>query len=65
MDIRQKKQKKVEPGSADSDVECDVWIFNFVKIKLYLMISFEVGNKDLIHAEIFFVSLLSRCYPPF
>ena len=65
MDIRKKKQKKVESGSPNSDVEDDAWIFIFIKRKSYLIVAYEIGKQGLKTCRKLFNKVLDRIQLPF
>jgi len=65
VDIRQKKQKKVEPGSPNSDVEGDAWIFNFITRRSYLMVAYEVGKQGRETCRKLFEKVFGRVQLPF
>ena len=65
MDIHKKKQKKVESGSPNSDVEGDAWIFNFIKRGSYLMVAYEIGKQGLETCKKLFEKIFNRIQLPF
>ncbi len=44
MDFHQKKQKKVEQGSPNSNEEGDAWIYACIKRNSYLFIAYSIGK---------------------
>jgi IS1 family transposase len=65
VDIHQKKQKKVEPGSPNSDVEGDAWIFNFIKRESYLIVAYEIGKQGRESCKKLFEKVFDRVQLPF
>jgi len=64
VDIRKKKQKKVKPGSPNSDVEGDAWIFIFIKRKSYLVVAYEVEKQGLKTCSKLFENVFDRVQLP-
>ncbi len=60
-----KKQKKVEPGSTNSDVDGDAWIFNFITRRSYLMVAYEVGKQGMESCRKLFEKVFERAQLPF
>ena len=65
MDIRKKKQKNVEPGSPNSDIEGDAWIFTFMTRGSYLIVAYEIGKRTKKTCEKLFEKVFDRIELPF
>jgi len=60
-----KKQKKVESGSPNSDIEGDAWIFNFMKRESYFIVAYEIGKRTKESCEKLFEKVFDRIQLPF
>ena len=65
MDICKKKQKNVEPGSPNSDIEGDAWIFTFITRGSYLIVAYEIGKRTKKTCEKLFEKVFDRIQLPF
>jgi IS1 family transposase len=65
VDICKKKQKNVEPGSPNSDIEGDAWIFTFITRRSYLIVAYEIGKRTKITCEKLFKKVFDRLQLPF
>ena len=65
MDIHKKKQKNVEPGSPNSDIEGDAWLFNFIKRESYLIVAYEIGKQGRETCKRLFDKVFDRVQLPF
>jgi IS1 family transposase len=65
VDIRKKKQKNVEPGSPNSDIEGDAWIFTFITRGTYLIVAYEIGKRTKKTFEKLFEKVFDRVQLPF
>jgi IS1 family transposase len=45
VDFYKKKQKSFEPGSPNSDIEGDAWLFSFITRGSYLIVAYEIGKR--------------------
>jgi len=65
VDIRKKKQKNVEPGSPNSDIEGDAWIFTFMTRGSYLIVAYEIGKQGKESCKKLFEKVFERVQLPF
>ena len=65
MDSCKKKQKKVEPGSPNSDSEGDAWIFIFIKRGSYFIVAYEIRKRTKESCEKLFEKVFDRIQLPF
>jgi IS1 family transposase len=65
VDGCKKKQKKVEPGSPNSDSEGDAWIFIFIKRGSYFIVAYEIGKRTKESCEKLFEKVFDRIQLPF
>jgi len=60
VDIRKKKQKNVKPGSPNSDIEGDAWIFTFITRGAYFIVAYEIGKRTKKTCEKLFEKVFDR-----
>jgi len=65
VDIRKKKQKNVEPGSPNSDIEGDAWLFTFITRGSYLIVAYEIGKRTRECCKRLFEKVFDRVQLPF
>ena len=65
MDIRKKKQKNIKPGSPNSDLEGDAWIFTFMTRGSYLIVAYEIGKRTKSSCERLFEKVFNRVQLPY
>ena len=65
MDIYKKKQKNVEPGSPNSDIEGDAWSFIFITRGSYLIVAYEIGKRTRESCKRLFEKVFDRVQLPF
>jgi len=63
--IHKKKQKNVEPGSPNSDIEGDAWLFTFIARGSYLIVAFEIGKRTRESCKRLFEKVFDRVQLPF
>jgi hypothetical protein len=65
VDIYKKKQKNVEPGSPNSDIEGDAWLFSFIIRGSYLIVASEIGKRTRESCKRLFEKVFDRVQLPF
>ena len=65
MDFCKKKQKNVEPGSPNSDIEGDAWLYTFITRRSYLIVAYEIGKRTRESCKRLFEKVFDRVQLPF
>ena len=65
MVIHKKKQKNIEPGSPNSDIEGDAWLFTFITRGSYLIVAYEIGKRTRESCKRLFEKVFDRVQLPF
>jgi IS1 family transposase len=65
VDIRKKKQKNVKPGSPNSDIEGEAWLFSFITRGSYLIVAYEIGKRTRESCKKLFEKVFNRVQLPF
>jgi IS1 family transposase len=65
VDIYKKKQKNVEPGSSNSDIQGDAWLFSFITRRSYLIVAYEIGKRTRESCKKLFEKIFDRVQLPF
>jgi len=65
VDFCKKKQKNVEPGSPNSDIEGDAWLYTFITRRSYLIVAYEIGKRTRESCKRLFEKVFDRVQLPF